>query len=130
MGWKTYGKTIAVLLATLVMAGITAYRAVAADGVSASEWVLVVIAVAGTVNVWATANVPAFAKAKTLVGAIFLVLNLLVGFITGGISGDEWMLLAIQFLGALGLAIAPAVSSLSGSTSVGAPAKFVAGSSR
>jgi hypothetical protein len=127
MYWKTHGKSIAILLATLVMAGVTGYRAVAADGVSASEWVLVVIALAGTINVWATANVPAFAKAKTLVGAVFLVLNLLVSYITGGISGDEWMLLVIQFLGALGIAVAPAVSSLS-PTNAGPPApKFVSG---
>jgi hypothetical protein len=100
------------LLATLVMAGLAAYREAATDGMTPSEWVTVVIALFTTINVWATANVPAWASAKTFVAAVGLVLNLLVSAIVGGITGDEWMLLAIQFLGALGVVGAPSVSKL------------------
>jgi hypothetical protein len=107
--WRTYGKTIAELLGALVMAGIVTYQQVALDGVTASEWVMVVIALAGVANVWAAANISGFDKAKLLVSTLFVVLNLLVGILTDGrITGDEWTLLIIQALSTLGVAGAPA----------------------
>lgn len=114
--WKTYGKSIAMALAAAVMAGVTAYRAVSGDGVTASEWVAVVLAVMGAINVWASANVPAFAKAKTFVAALFVVAQVLQTSITGGITSDEWLLLVIQFLGALGVVAAPSRSTAAAPT--------------
>lgn len=109
MSWKTHGKSLAMLLATLVMAALASYREFVADGsMTPSEWVTVVIAVFTTFTVWAAANISGFDKAKTLVAAAGLILNLLVSVIVGGITSDEWMLLAVQFLGALGVARAPA----------------------
>lgn len=96
--------------ATVVMAAVTAYQAVQPNGVTSSEWVTVVIAVAATINVWLAANIPAFTKAKTLVAAVFVVLNVLQTAVTGGIDSSEWLLLVIQFLGALGVSVAPSVS--------------------
>lgn len=126
--WQKYGKTVMELLGAVVMAAIVAYQQVLGDGVTMSEWVMVVIAVFGVVNVWAAANVPAFAKAKLVVSAVFVVLNLLVGILTDSrITGDEWMLLAIQFLSTLGVAGAPAISSLSISPTANAPARYKAG---
>ncbi len=107
--WKTHGKSLMELLGALVMAGIVAYQQVATDGVTWSEWVMVVIAVAGVINVWAAANISHFDKAKLFVSAVFVVLNLLVGILTDNrITGDEWLLLAVQFLSTLGVAGAPA----------------------
>jgi hypothetical protein len=97
------------LLGALVMGFIVAYQQVVGDGVTWSEWVMVVIAVAGVINVWAAANVTGFDKAKLLVSAVFVVLNLLVGILSDNqITGDEWMLLAVQFLSTLGVSGAPA----------------------
>lgn len=124
MSWKTHGKSIAMLLATVVMAGIAGYRELSADGMTPSEWVTVVIALFTTITVWAAANVPSFARAKTFVAAVGLVLNLLVSVIVGGITGDEWLLLAVNFLGALGVAVAPAVSTLTPNPANAAPARF------
>jgi hypothetical protein len=113
MSWKTHGKSLAMLLATLVMAGLLAFRDLADNGVTLSEWVLVITACFTTFVVWATANIPSFSKAKTVVGAVGVVLGLLVGFLTDGhLSGDEVMLLVVQTLGALGVAGAPSVSTL------------------
>jgi len=106
--WNKYGKTYAQLLATLVMAGIVTYRQVSGDGVSASDWVIVVVALFGAFTIWGAANITGFSKAKTLMGAIALVLSLLVSLITDGLTGDELMLLVVQFLGALGVASASA----------------------
>ena len=108
--WKTHGKTLMELLGAIIMAGIVTYQQVEADGVTLSEWVMVLIAVAGVVNVWAAANITNFTAAKTLVSSLFVVLNLLVGFLTDNrLSGDETLLLIIQALSTLGVAGAPAV---------------------
>lgn len=110
MSWKTNGKAWMELLGALVMAGMVTYREVNADyNVSVSEWVMVVIALFGVVNVWATANISNWGSAKLLVSAGFVVLNLLVGMLTDGrLDADEIMLLVIQFLSTLGVAGAPA----------------------
>jgi hypothetical protein len=127
MSLKTHGKSIALGVGAVIMAAVTGYRAVASDGVTLAEWITVSIAVVGAINVWATANVPAFSKAKTAVAALFLALNLLVGFLTDGrLTGDEVMLLVIQVLASLGVAFAPAVSTLTRLNPT-APAKFVSG---
>jgi hypothetical protein len=123
MNWKTHGKSIVMGVGAVVMAGVTAYRAVSGDGVTPSEWVAVVLAVMAGINVWAATNVPAFSRAKTIVAAVFVIGNLLQTYITGGISGDEWILLLIQFLAAVGVATAPAVSTLT-AVNPTAPAKF------
>jgi len=113
MSWRTHGKSILMGLGAVLMAAVAAWREVASNGITLSEWVTVVIAVFGAVNVWATANVPAFSKAKTVVAALFVVLNLLVGFLTDGrLTGDETTFLIIQALATLGVAAAPAVSTL------------------
>lgn len=109
MSWKTHGKSIAMLIASVVMAVLAGVRELSSDGsISPSEWVTVAIAVFTTITVWASANVTGYDKAKTVVAAVGLLLNLLVSVIVGGISNDEWLLLAVQFLGALGVAGAPA----------------------
>lgn len=113
MTWKTHGKTYMELLGALVMAGVVTYQQVALDGVTLGEWVMVVIALGGVVNVWGTANLSTWTAAKTLISAIFVVLNLVVGFLTdGALSSGEIMLLVIQFLSTLGVAGAPAVKQI------------------
>ena len=123
--WQKYGKSLAMLLAAIVMAGITTYRQVADQGVSPSEWVTVIIGAFTVITVWAAVNVPAWSKAKTFVAAVMLVLNLLVGFLTDShLSSDEMLLLVVNFLGALGVVAAPAVSTLAVSPVGNAPARF------
>ncbi len=108
MTWRTHGKVILMGLATLVMALIAVYRDVADGGITSSEWVTVVIAGFAVAVTWASANITGFEKAKTFVAAVMLVLNLLVSVIVDGITADEAMFLALQFLGALGVSVAPA----------------------
>lgn len=121
MSWKTHGKTIAELLGALVMAVIVAYQQIALDGVTPGEVVMVVIAAAGVFNVWASANITGFGKAKFLVSGIFVVLNLLVGMLTDGhLTNDEILLLVVQFLSTLGVAGAPAVKSITDRTVIAA----------
>lgn len=109
MTWKTHGKSIVSLIATLIVVAYAAIKDVTEGGVTPSEWVTVVIVGFSTFVVWATANVPGFEKAKTIVATVTLILNLLVTVIVGGISTDEWFFLAVQALGALGIAGVPAL---------------------
>lgn len=128
MSWKTHGKSILAALGAIIMAAVVGYQAVADNGVTLAEWVTVSIAVFGAINVWATANVPAFSKAKLVVAALFVALNLLVGFLTDGhLTGNELVLLVIQILATLGVAGAPAISTLS-VAGPAAPSKFASGS--
>lgn len=111
--WQKYGKTWMELLGAIIMAAVVTYRELALDGVTISEWIMIVIAVAGVLNVWAAANITNFNKAKTLVSAGFVVLNLLVGFLTDNrLTGDETMLLVIQALSTLGVGVAPSVKNV------------------
>lgn len=110
MSWRTHGKAIAMGLATAVMAVFATVREVSAEGINASETVLVIIAAFNVLMVWGAANVPTWRKAKTFMAGIGVVLNLLVAAVVGGITSDEVMMLAIHFLGAIGVAGAPAVS--------------------
>lgn len=95
------------LLGGVVMTGLQAYQAVTGDGVTASEWVTVVIQVFTLVVIWAAANVPGFDKAKAWVAAIMLVLNLLVSSIVGGLTSMEVAQLVVAFLGAAGVFVTP-----------------------
>jgi hypothetical protein len=106
---RKYAQSIAMLLASVVMAVFALYRELGVDGMTPSEWITVVIAVFTTITVWGAANVPGFEKAKTFVAAVGLVLNLAVSAIVGGVTTDEWLMLAVQFLGALGVAAVPKV---------------------
>jgi hypothetical protein len=113
MSWKMHGKAWMELLGALVMAGVVTFQQVLGDGVTLSEWIMVVIATFGVANVWAAANITGFDKAKLLVSGLFVVLNLLVSMLTDShLSGDEGMLLVIQFLSTLGVAGAPAPKQL------------------
>jgi len=58
-------------------------------------------------NVWATANLPQYEKMKTYVAAAIVVVQLLVGFITDGLTTNEIVNLIIAALAALGVAITP-----------------------
>lgn len=109
--WRSNGKFIMELLGALVMAGVVTYQHVNADlHVSIGEWVMLVIALFGAINVWSAANISGWEKGKLVVSAVFVVLNLLVGFLTDNrLTSDEIMLLVIQFLSTLGVAGAPAV---------------------
>lgn len=109
--WAKYGKAMAMGVAAVVMAVLVAYREATADRlIDESEWVMVVIAGFSVLTVWGAANIPGFEKAKVFMAAISVVLNFLVGYIVDSLTADEIILLVMHFLGALGVAAAPARS--------------------
>lgn len=105
---RTKAPAIFMGLAALAMAVLTAIRAGMADQhVSAEEWVIVIIAGFNVVTVWSAANIPGYAKAKTVMAAVGVTLALLVSLVSGGLTLDEGILLALEFLGALGVVAGP-----------------------
>jgi hypothetical protein len=108
--WSKYGKLITQLIGALVLAVAFVVQEATSDGsvINASEWVLVAIAAVGAVDVWGTANITGFDKAKTLISALMAALGLLVSLITDGIQGQEWLGLIILFVTTLGVSVSPA----------------------
>lgn len=92
------------LIVALVGAVVMSVASFATDNhVSTDEWIQVAIAGATALGVWAAANVPQFTWAKTFVAVLLAVLNLLVSYITDGISTSEWLNLAVAALTAAGV---------------------------
>lgn len=105
---RTKAPAIFMGIAFVIMAGLTVVRDAMADQhVSAEEWILVSIALAGAVQVWGAANIPGFAKAKTLFAVLTGVLALLVTLISGGLTMDEIILLILEAGGILGVVAGP-----------------------
>lgn len=101
-------KAIWPILGLIVMAVLTTVQeSMADDRIDAQEWVQVVLQALMAFNVWATANLPQYGKMKTYVAATIAVVSLLVSYIVGGISTQEWINLAITFISALGVAFTP-----------------------
>lgn len=96
------------LLTALVGAVVMSVASFATDNtVSTEEWIQVAIAGATALGVWAAANVPTLTWAKTFVAVVLAVLNLLVSYITDGISTSEWLNLGVAALTAAGVYALP-----------------------
>lgn len=99
-----YAKLAAQVVTTILVA-LVPYLAV--GGLDASAWVNVAIVGVGAAAVFAGPNVPGAPVTKLILSALAAVLVLLSSFITGGITLDEWLQLALAALGALGVYALP-----------------------
>jgi hypothetical protein len=103
---RKYGKALVAVLYAAVTAG---YQLVSGDGrVDQTEMVSIVIAAVTAIGVYLVPLSPTFKSAKTIIGAVLAVLQVLVTAIIGGIEPGEWMLMAIALCSALGIGFAPA----------------------
>jgi hypothetical protein len=103
-----YGKA----LAAVVFAFLTAlYSGLSGDDIlEASEWVNIGIAAATAVGVYLVPLDPKFRWGKTAVGVILSVLQVMYTVVIGGLDSNEWIMLALAALTALGVGVAPARS--------------------
>jgi hypothetical protein len=105
---REYGKSFA---AVLVAAIVAAYQALTGDHhISAVEWVSIAIAGVTAVGVYVIPLAPNAKWSKSAVAAILAVLQILTTAILGGIGIDEVLLMAITAAGALGIYVAPAIT--------------------
>jgi hypothetical protein len=109
--WTTYGKA----LVWVAVAALTVLASTLTDGhVNADEGVQIAIATTTAASVWLVPNLPQWPWVKTTLMVILAVLNLAVSMISGGISPQEWVNLALAGLGVLVGAAAPARSAGTG----------------
>lgn len=73
------------------------------DTVTTSEWLQVAIAGTSAVVVWLAANVPDAPTAKTWAAATLAALQAVAAAITGGITGPEWIGIALSVAAVLGV---------------------------
>ena len=99
-----YAKALVAVLGAVLMAVAAAMT----DGrIGSDEWVQIAIAGATAASVWTAANVPSLPYAKTVIAVVLAVLNLLVAYISDGLTPAEWVNLAIAALTAAGVYVVP-----------------------
>jgi hypothetical protein len=105
---REYGKAI---VAVIVAAIVVAYQALGGDHhISSVEWVSVAIAGVTALGVYVIPLAPSAKWGKTAVAAVLAVLQVLTTAILGGVGADEILLMVITAAGALGIWVAPAIS--------------------
>ncbi len=105
---EKYGKAIAAVLGAVLTA---LYAATSGDNrVEPDEVIAIAIALVTAIGVYLVPLDPDFRWGKTAVGVLLAVLQAATTVILGGLDSNEWILLALAGLTALGVVAAPAVS--------------------
>lgn len=105
---REYGKAVAAVITAAV---VVAYQALSGDGhIDAVEWVSITIAGATAVGVYLIPLAPHAKWAKSALAAVLAILQVLTTAILGGIGADEILLMLITAAGAVGIYVAPAMS--------------------
>lgn len=98
-----YWKSILSVVATI----LTAVVALSGGGISSGEWIQVAVAGVGACAIFTGANVPGAVYTKTVLAVLAAVLAFLTSAIVGGVSGTEWLQIAVLALGAVGVYAVP-----------------------
>lgn len=115
--WSTYGKSI---IAALYAVAVVAVPLLSGDGhIDPSEGVAIAIAACTAILTWLAPLAPGAPWVKTAVGAVLAGLQVAATVIVGGLDGNDWMLIVAAIVGALGIAVAPAISPKAGAASSG-----------
>jgi MFS family permease len=107
-GFKKYGKFIAEVVVTAIVALIAAMQD---NSVDAAEWILVILAAARAVAVLGAGNLPAgvWAHTKTIVSAVIAAGGFVISAITdGAFTSSELLQCLVLVAGTFGVLIAPA----------------------
>ncbi|MFF5228459.1 hypothetical protein [Dactylosporangium sp. NPDC000521] len=104
---QKYGKAIAAAIAAGLM---VLASAVTDNHVDADEGISIAIAVTTAVSVWLVPQLPSSASAKTGVAMVLAVLQVAAAAVVDGMSGADWVNLAIAALGVLGVLKSPTQS--------------------
>lgn len=105
---REYGKAI---VAVVIAAIVVAYQALTGDHhVDPVEWVQIAIAAVTAIGVYVVPLAPGARWSKSAVAAVLAALQILTTAILGGLGVDEILLMVITAAGALGIYVAPAMS--------------------
>ena len=115
--FATYGKSI---VAAIYAVAVVAVPLFSGDNhVDPSEGVAIAIAVCTAVLTYLAPLAPGARWVKTAVGAVLAGLQVLTTVIVGGVDGNDWLLIAFAVGSFLGIAVAPAMSPVTGTASKG-----------
>lgn len=110
--FQTYGKAI---VAAIYAVAVVAVPLFSGDNhVDPSEGVAIAIAVCTAILTYLAPLAPGARWVKTAVGAVLAGLQVLTTVIVGGVDGNDWLLIAFAVASFLGIAVAPAVSPVTG----------------
>lgn len=113
---QEYGKSI---LAALYAIAVTVMPQLSGDGkVDPAEGIAIAIAICTALLTYLVPLIPSAPWVKTAIGAVLAGLQVATTVIAGGVDSNDWILIAAAILGALGIALAPAMSPKTG-TAVG-----------
>jgi hypothetical protein len=119
--WRRYGRSIVQVIAA---GGVVAMAALTGDQrIDPSEWINVVLAVLSAAAVFTLPNVPGAPYIKTTIAVLTAVTMAATALIADGISWTDAGQLLLAALAALGVKLAPSISTLPASASAadGAP---------
>jgi hypothetical protein len=106
--FQTYGKSI---VAALYAVAVVAVPLFSGDHhIDPSEGIAIAIAASTALLTYVVPLVPSAPWTKTAIGAVLAALQVAATVIVGGIDSNDWLLIAAAFAGALGIALAPAIS--------------------
>lgn len=106
--WDKYGKSIVAFLYAIAVVFIPLFSG--DHHIDPSEGIIIALAVGNNIIVYLVPLTPRFASVKTVVNALLAALAVVQTTIEGGITGNDWLLIAAAFFGALGVWLAPAAS--------------------
>lgn len=113
--WSTFGKSI---VAAIYAVAVVAVPLFSGDHhVDPSEGVAIGIALCTALLTYLVPLVPGARWAKTAVGAVLAGLQVAATVIIGGVDSNDWLLIAFAVASFLGIAVAPAVSTVNGTAS-------------
>jgi hypothetical protein len=105
---RTYGKA---LVSAAVFVLTTVYVEQSGNGrMDPSGWVAVAIAAVNAIAVYLVPLTPQHRWTKSAIAALLAGLQVLATVIVGGVTPDDWVLIALAVGQALGVAAAPAIS--------------------
>ena len=111
---QQYGKSI---VAFVYAVAVVAVPLASGDHhIDPSEGVAVAIAVCTAALTYLVPLVPGARWTKTAIGAVLAGLQVATTVIVGGVDANDWLLIAFAVASFLGIAVAPATSSVGGVT--------------
>lgn len=113
--FQTYGKSIVAFIYTVAVVAVPFFSG--DHHVDPSEGVAIAIAVCTAALTYLVPLVPTARWVKTGVGAVMAGLQVLTTAIVGGVDGNDVLLIAFAVASFLGIAVAPAVSTATGTSS-------------
>lgn len=113
--WSTYGKSLIAFIYAIAIVGVPLFSG--DRHIDPSEGVAIGIAACTAALTYLVPLAPGARWAKNAVGAVLAALQVATTAIVGGVDPNDWLLIGFAVASSLGIAVAPAVSTVTGTAS-------------